>query len=59
MEVEELRIVFRAIEKHGDSFWNNAPRSEEWNGYLFLDIVDALEKEGYDLKVVKRSAKEE
>jgi len=56
MKEEELEIVFRAIEKHADGFWNEEPRegNEAWNGYLFLDILDAVQKEGYDLRVVRR-----
>jgi len=56
MKEEELEIVFRAIEKHADGFWNDESRegNEAWNGYLFLDILDAVQKEGYDLRVVRR-----
>ena len=37
MKEEELEIVFRAIEKHADGFWNEEPREghDAWNGYLF------------------------
>jgi len=59
MKKEELEIVYRAIEKHGDSFWNEGKGSDVWNGYLFLDILDAVQKEGYDLRVVKRGIREE
>ena len=63
MKKEELRIVREAIDRHGDSFWNdpssnpddnNVMGSESWNGYLFDEVVDMLEKGGYELKLVKK-----
>jgi hypothetical protein len=47
-------IVHRAIRKHGDDFWNDKDiPDEEWNGFLFDEILSILEKEGYTLELVK------
>jgi len=58
MKEEELEIVYKAIEAHGDSFWNDPSEGNEkdgnWNGYLFEEILDMLEKDGYELKLVKK-----
>ena len=66
MKEEELKLVYEAIDKHGDSFWNdpssnpddnNAMGSDSWNGYLFDEIISMLRMDGFDLKVVKNRTK--
>ena len=59
MRKEELEVVHEAINRHGDSFWNDPSEGNEignasWNGYLFDEVVDMLEKDGYELKLVKK-----
>lgn len=67
MKKEELDIVHKAIDKHGDSFWNDPSSNPDdnnamedlngnWNGYLFDEVVNMLEKDGYDLELVKKEA---
>lgn len=65
MEKEELEVVREAIDKYGDSFWNDPSEDcvmgdESWNGYLFDEILEMqLEKSGYDLKLVKKEVRKE
>ena len=59
MEREELEVVYKAIDKYGDGFWNDPSEGNEegnpsWNGYLFDEILEMLEKDGYELKLVKK-----
>lgn len=65
MKKEELEVVHETIDKHGDSFWNdpssnpndnNAMVDPSWNGYLFDEVVDMLNKDGFDLVLVKKEA---
>ena len=62
MKQEEIEIVYEAIEKFGDSFWNdteiylddksNTPVIVS-NKHLFDDIIKYIKQAGYDLKLVK------
>ena len=59
MKEKELELVYEAIDNHGDSFWNDPSEgevmgAEDWNGYLFDDVVEMLEKNGYGLRIVKK-----
>lgn len=51
MEEKEKEKVYESIGKHGDSFWKED--SNGWNGYLFDEILEMLEKDGLDLKLTK------
>ena len=59
MKEWELKFVHEAIDKHGDSFWNDPSEGNEmgnidgsWNGYLFDEIISMLRMDGYDLELV-------
>ena len=53
MKRDDVMQVYKAIRKHGDSFWNDYdPTWADWNGTLFMDILSYLHKEGLDLQVV-------
>ena len=58
MKKEELEVVHKAIAEHGDGFWNDDESigDVDWNGHLFDEVVDMLEKDGYDLELVKKEA---
>jgi len=46
---KEIEIVHKAIKRYGDDFWQ-----EPDNEYLFDDILNCLNKAGYDLKLIKK-----
>jgi len=48
MDEASKELVRRIIKKYGDDFWR-----EEGNEYLFDEIVEMLNKAGYDLVLVK------
>ena len=52
---EAKEIVYASIRKHGDDFWNEAgiDPGKSWNGYLFDEILEMLEKDGLCLKVTE------
>jgi len=49
MNEEDRKVVRRVIKEFGDSFWR-----EEGNEFLFDEIVEMLNKAGYDLQLVER-----
>jgi len=58
MKKDEIETVYNSLENHGDDFWNDEivcvkddPLSS--NKELFLDILNCLHKDGYDLKLTK------
>lgn len=60
MKKEEIKKVYKALENHGDDFWEDrkeiSDNDEEVissNKTLFVDILYCLRKDGYDLKLVK------
>jgi len=52
MKAQDVRKVRQLLEKYGDSFW-----SEEFDGcnntILFEEILEILNRVGYDLKLLK------
>ena len=55
MKEEDIKIVYKAIETFGDSFWTDFDQVEGLasNNYLFDDIVKYVNQLGYDLKLEK------
>jgi hypothetical protein len=55
MDEEEIKLVHEAIKTYGDGFWNSNPfNDEEGNEMLFDEVVTMVNKNGYDLKLVKK-----
>ena len=57
MERNEKEVVYAAVRKHGDYFWNDG-RGDWWNGYLFDEMLSFLDKEGYDLALRKKDGQD-
>ena len=53
MKEKDVREVHRIIEKWGDEFWNEGEGKCK-NIYSFDEIVEMVNKEGYDLKLEKK-----
>ena len=62
MERNEKEVVYAAVRKHGDAFWNNGSgdsmTKDGWNGYLFDEMLSFLDKEGYDLALRKKDGQD-
>lgn len=57
MTQKELARIDEAIQKYGDGFWND-PNDDDGEGpnpnrgWIVLDLLDILKKDGLDLKIV-------
>lgn len=54
MEPEEIELVKEVIRNVGDSFWTHTSNGIDGNWGLFAEIVEMLNEEGLDLKLVRR-----
>ena len=56
IKASSIRRVYASIKKHGDDFWNDTlvDAGKSWNGFLFDEVLEMLEKDGLDLELVER-----
>jgi len=56
MNNRDRQIVYEAIRKYGDDFWNDTETPDGWNAFLFDEILAMLRKAGFtlELKEVRR-----
>ena len=53
MKEEDKKIIYEAIAKHGDQFWNEIDEVGSSNLSLVAELDVMLMKEGYELVVRK------
>lgn len=49
MKIDEIDLVIRTLETHGDDYWGGKEGNAPW---IVLEILEILNKNGYDLKLI-------
>ena len=61
MNPQDVKLVYDAIAIYGNMFWNDRLKGfrvpadrypDGWNGFLFNDVLECLNRMGYDFVVV-------